>query len=71
MTEPVCELACRLSRDAWVRLTLTGPVTQEAIDKLIALLALMRDTFPALTRDTFAAGESTAPALPDVGEAER
>lgn len=40
------ELAFKLSRDSEARITIYGDATQEAIEKLAALLELQKDTFP-------------------------
>jgi len=44
--EPIELLKWRLSRECYVILELRGVVTQEAIEKLIQLLQLMKDCFP-------------------------
>ena len=44
--EPIELLKWRLSRECYAIVELRGVVTQEAIDKLIQLLQLMKDCFP-------------------------
>ena len=44
-----CEcLQFRISRNSSVFICFYGPVSREAIEKLIALLELQKDTFPTL-----------------------
>jgi hypothetical protein len=40
------ELRFNISRDTEARVSFHGPVTQEAIERLAALLELQKDTFP-------------------------
>jgi hypothetical protein len=52
------ELKLNISRDTQARVIFTGPVTQEAVEKLAALLDMQKDTFP-----TKAELEASRPAI--------
>lgn len=49
--ESIESLRWRLSQECYAVLELRGVVTQEAIDKLIQLLQLMKDCFPSQERE--------------------
>jgi hypothetical protein len=45
-SEPGTELRFKISRNSEAHVSFTGQVTQEAIEKLAALLDLQKDSFP-------------------------
>jgi len=61
------QLRFNISRDSEAQVIFSGPVTQEAIDKLAKMLELQKDTFPTMAE--LAATEIKAEAVPEEAEA--
>jgi hypothetical protein len=59
------QLRFNISRDSEAQVIFTGPVTQEAIEKLAALLQLQKDTFPTQEELQLLEANSQGKLIPD------